>query len=92
MENDPGSIHGPFAGAGNHPVAELQRYRESRRRQASKGKAEPDAEKSAAKLLVLAFSSTGFSIADPEDKGMLDVAGLDASVPEIMRSFVVGEI
>ena len=45
-----------------------------------------------AKLLVCAFSSAGFSIADPSDPGMLDVAGLDASLPEIMRSFLLGEI
>ena len=43
-----------------------------------------------AKVAVLAFASTGFTIADPEDKGMMDVAGFDASVPDLLRSFVLG--
>jgi 60 kDa SS-A/Ro ribonucleoprotein len=42
--------------------------------------------------MVLAFSSTGFTIADPTDPGMLDVAGLDSAIPEVMRSFLLGEI
>jgi 60 kDa SS-A/Ro ribonucleoprotein len=42
-----------------------------------------------AKLAVLAFSSTEFSIADPDDVGMLDVAGMDATVPDVLRNFVL---
>lgn len=45
-----------------------------------------------AKLIVLATAATPFSIADPNDKGMLDVAGFDSSVPEIIRLFVNGDI
>jgi 60 kDa SS-A/Ro ribonucleoprotein len=45
-----------------------------------------------AKLIVLATESTGFSIADPNDKGMLDIAGFDSSVPEVIRAFTLGEI
>ena len=44
----------------------------------------------AAKLIVVATSSTGFTIADPEDPGMLDVAGFDASLPQVIRNFVMG--
>lgn len=45
-----------------------------------------------AKLLVLATEATPFSIADPNDAGMLDIAGFDSSVPAIMREFVLGNI
>jgi 60 kDa SS-A/Ro ribonucleoprotein len=43
-----------------------------------------------AKLVVVGMTATKFSIADPKDPGMLDVVGFDASVPEVMASFVVG--
>ena len=45
-----------------------------------------------ARLVVMAFASIEFSIADPDDPRMLDVAGLDASVPQIIRSFVLGGV
>jgi 60 kDa SS-A/Ro ribonucleoprotein len=45
-----------------------------------------------AKLIVLATASTPFSIADPKDRGMLDIAGFDSSVPEVIRLFVEGSI
>jgi 60 kDa SS-A/Ro ribonucleoprotein len=41
-----------------------------------------------AKLIVVAFTSTGFSIADPQDPGMLDVVGFDASAPRVMADFI----
>jgi len=44
----------------------------------------------AAKLVVVGMTSTGFSIADPSDAGMLDVAGFDASVPNVISDFVRG--
>ncbi len=59
-----------------HVTQALANYRKARN---------PDA-----KVAVLAFSSTGFSIADPEDAGMMDVAGFDSSVPDLLRSFVLG--
>jgi len=34
--------------------------------------------------------SNGFSIADPDDGGMLDVVGFDTATPEIMSDFVRG--
>lgn len=45
-----------------------------------------------AKLIVLATESTRFSIADPKDRGMLDIVGFDSSVPEVIRLFVNGDI
>lgn len=41
-----------------------------------------------AKLVVIGMTSTGFSIADPNDGGMLDVVGFDAAVPELIAGFV----
>jgi 60 kDa SS-A/Ro ribonucleoprotein len=41
----------------------------------------------AAKLVVVAMTSTGFTIADPTDAGMLDVVGFDAAAPEVIASF-----
>jgi 60 kDa SS-A/Ro ribonucleoprotein len=40
------------------------------------------------KLVVVAMASNGFSVADPNDKYMLDVAGFDASVPEVIQEFI----
>lgn len=45
-----------------------------------------------AKLIVCAMTSNGFSIADPEDAGMLDMVGFDAAAPEIMREFALGRV
>ncbi|WP_269581957.1 TROVE domain-containing protein [Roseibium sp. Sym1] len=41
-----------------------------------------------AKLIVVGMTSTGFSIADPDDGGMLDVVGFDSGVPELMADFI----
>ena len=40
-----------------------------------------------AKLVVVATTSTGFSIADPNDSGMLDVVGFDANVLPVIAEF-----
>lgn len=45
-----------------------------------------------AKLIVVGMTSTGFSIADPTDPGMLDVVGFDASAPATMAAFARGEL
>lgn len=42
----------------------------------------------AAKLVVVGMASNGFSIADPDDAGMMDVVGMDASVPNVIGAFV----
>lgn len=61
--------------AGNiAPVEALRRYRE---------KSGIDA-----KLVVVGMTSTGFSIADPNDLGMLDVVGFDANAPRVISSFI----
>ncbi len=41
-----------------------------------------------AKLVVCCMVSNGFTIADPNDKGMLDVVGFDTTVPQIIAEFV----
>jgi len=41
-----------------------------------------------AKLIVVGMESNGFSIADPNDGGMLDVIGMDTAVPNIMNNFI----
>ena len=59
-----------------HPHQALRRYRE---------RSGIDA-----RLIVVAMTSTGFSIADPDDAGMLDVVGFDAAVPGLIAGFARG--
>src|SRR5262249_26075208 len=40
-----------------------------------------------AKLIVAGMTSSGFSIADPDDAGMLDVVGFDSAAPAVMADF-----
>lgn len=44
----------------------------------------------AAKLVVVGMASNEFSIADPEDAGMLDVVGFDAATPAVISDLVTG--
>lgn len=55
------------------PVDALREYRE---------KVNP-----AAKLVVIGMTATRFSIADPNDAGMLDIVGFDANVPQLLAEF-----
>jgi len=41
-----------------------------------------------AKLIVVGMASNGFSIADPNDAGMLDVVGFDSETPTVISSFL----
>ncbi len=41
-----------------------------------------------AKAVVVGMTSNGFTIADPNDRGMLDVVGFDTSVPAVIADFV----
>lgn len=41
-----------------------------------------------AKLIVIGMTSTGFTIADPGDPGMLDIVGFDAAIPELISNFI----
>ena len=43
-----------------------------------------------AKLIVVGMAANEFSIADPDDPGMLDVAGFDLSVPNLISEFSRG--
>ncbi|MDR0717571.1 MAG: hypothetical protein LBF50_09175, partial [Azoarcus sp.] len=58
---------------GIHPHQALRRYRETMG--------------IPARLIVVGMTSTGFSIADPDDAGMLDVAGFDTAVPNVIADF-----
>lgn len=44
-----------------------------------------------ARLIVVGMTATEFSIADPSDKGMMDVVGFDTAAPNVMSSFIRGE-
>ena len=43
-----------------------------------------------ARLIVVGMTSTGFTIADPSDPGMLDVVGFDTAAPSVMSEFSSG--
>lgn len=45
-----------------------------------------------ARLVSLACSASDFTIADPSDAGMLDIAGFDASAPRIVSDFAAGRL
>ena len=57
-----------------HPVQALREYR--------------DAMGVPARLVVVAMVPNGFTIADPEDGGMLDVVGFDTVAPALINDFV----
>lgn len=40
-----------------------------------------------ARLVVVGMASNGFTIADPDDAGMLDVVGFDAAAPQLIADF-----
>jgi 60 kDa SS-A/Ro ribonucleoprotein len=56
-----------------HPSQALQAYREMTGIRA--------------KLVVIGMTSNGFSIADPNDAGMLDVVGFDTATPSVIADF-----
>lgn len=60
-----------------HPHQALQRYRERMGIDA--------------RLAVVAMTPTEFSVADPADPGMLDVAGFDSAVPTLLADFSRGD-
>jgi 60 kDa SS-A/Ro ribonucleoprotein len=61
--------------AGNiHPAQALRQYR--------------DQFVGDAKTVVVGMTSNGFTLADPNDRGMMDVVGFDASAPAIIADFV----
>ena len=44
------------------------------------------------RLIVVGLTATGFSIADPQRRDMLDVVGFDTAAPSIMTAFAGGKI
>jgi 60 kDa SS-A/Ro ribonucleoprotein len=45
-----------------------------------------------ARLVVVGMVSNGFSIADPNDPGMLDVVGFDTATPQLISDFARGAV
>jgi 60 kDa SS-A/Ro ribonucleoprotein len=45
-----------------------------------------------AKLIVVGMAGTKFTVADPNDAGMLDVVGFDSAAPGVMADFSAGRI
>jgi 60 kDa SS-A/Ro ribonucleoprotein len=63
--------------AGNrHPVQALEAYRRSFN--------------PAARVIVVGMTATGYSIGDPGDAGVLNVAGLDGALPKLIAGFLRG--
>jgi 60 kDa SS-A/Ro ribonucleoprotein len=56
-----------------HPFQALREYRQKMGR--------------AAKLIVVGMTATKFTIADPNDAGMMDVVGFDTAAPQVMADF-----
>lgn len=63
-----------------HPATALQHYRQSPH-------GVPDA-----RLAVVGMTASEFSIADPEDAGMLDFVGFDASTPQALSAFAADKL
>jgi 60 kDa SS-A/Ro ribonucleoprotein len=61
-----------------HPAQALRRYRERTG--------------IPARLAVVAMASNGFTIADPDDAGMLDCVGFDTATPDVIAAFARGEV
>lgn len=61
-----------------HPVQALRQYRERTG--------------IPAKLVVVGMTSTGFTIAYPEDAGMMDVVGFDTAAPAVIGDFIRGQM
>jgi 60 kDa SS-A/Ro ribonucleoprotein len=45
-----------------------------------------------ARLVVVGMVSNGFSVADPNDGGMLDVVGFDTATPQLISDFARGAL
>lgn len=61
-----------------HPAQALRQYRER--------------SGIAARLIVVGMVSNGFTIADPDDAGMLDVVGFDTAAPQVIADFSAGRL
>lgn len=63
---------------GRHPHLALKKYREQMN---------PEA-----RLVVMAMTSTHVTVADPLDRGMLDVVGFDSNAPKVVSDFAAGRL
>lgn len=61
---------------GSHPKTELDRYRSGTGIDS--------------RLVVMGMTATNFTIADPLDRGMLDVVGFDSNAPKVVSDFSAG--
>jgi 60 kDa SS-A/Ro ribonucleoprotein len=61
-----------------HPAQALQDYREQMG--------------IPAQLIIVGMVSNGFTIADPNDAGMLDVVGFDSAAPQLISDFARGKV
>lgn len=61
-----------------HPIQALKKYRQKTG--------------IPAKLVVIGMISTAFTIADPKDRGCLDVIGFDTATPNLISDFAYGRI
>jgi 60 kDa SS-A/Ro ribonucleoprotein len=61
-----------------HPAQALREYREKMG--------------IAARLVVVGMVANKFTIADPDDPGMLDVVGFDTATPQLMSDFALGNL
>ncbi|XP_058034078.1 RNA-binding protein RO60 isoform X4 [Ahaetulla prasina] len=41
------------------------------------------------KLIVCGMTSSGFTVADPDDRGMLDICGFDTGTPVVIQNFIL---
>lgn len=62
--------------SGQHPSGILRQYRDS---------VNPNA-----RLVVVGTTATDFTLADPRDPGMMDVAGFDTNAPNVIADFSAG--
>lgn len=63
---------------GKHPKLALDAYRQKTGKDA--------------KLVVMGMTATDFTIADPNDNGMMDVVGFDSNAPKVVSDFFAGRI
>lgn len=45
-----------------------------------------------ARLVVVGMTSSNFTIADPNDAGMMDVVGFDSAAPQVISDFALGKL
>lgn len=64
--------------SGSHPSTLLKQYR--------------DKTGFNAKLVVMGMTATDFTIADPSDRGMMDVCGFDSNAPKVVSDFSAGRL